>query len=285
MKKSLLMLSYLAAAVLGAAEVKLPEKILSGYTGFFFGTSKEHVLYTIGKMGQYKFNSIDLKIHSSDRRKMDVYKYKHELKEFYDAAKKQGMILQLYLYPKPSARYPQWEEHAVLPCIVDDLGRESKNTFALNDIAVWRQIFAPMYDLAKLQNEIPFASLKIDIETLNFGVSYDTATWKRFCAVNAGLPEELPASERGKLLKEKGLDGKYIQFFHEEVEKTIKTFADELKIMCNIVNNLTEATISAYNNSEKGDIILLSPACASWDQYKCFEDRGNEFKRVVNELV
>ncbi|MBE6359817.1 MAG: hypothetical protein E7057_11335 [Lentisphaerae bacterium] len=228
MKRSLLMLSLFAAAVLGAAEVKLPERILSGYTGFFFGMPKDHVLYTIEKMGQYKFNSIDLKIHSTDRRKMDVYKYKHELKEFYDAAKKQGMILQLYLYPKPSVRYPQWEEHAVLPCIVDALGRESRNTFALNDIAVWRQIFAPMYDLAKLQNEIPFASLKIDIETLNFGVSYDTATWKRFCAVNAGLPEDVPASERGKLLKEKGLDEKYIRFFQQEVEKAIKTFADEL---------------------------------------------------------
>ena len=35
---------------------------------------------------------------------------------------------------------------------------------------------------------------------------------------------------------------------------------------------------------EKGDVVLLSPACASWDQYKCFEDRGTEFKNLVKEL-
>ena len=32
------------------------------------------------------------------------------------------------------------------------------------------------------------------------------------------------------------------------------------------------------------DIVLLSPAAASWDQYKKFEDRGEEFKNIVNNL-
>ena len=32
------------------------------------------------------------------------------------------------------------------------------------------------------------------------------------------------------------------------------------------------------------DIVLLSPASASWDQYLKFEDRGNEFKSIVNSL-
>jgi len=69
-----------------------------------------------------------------------------------------------------------------------------------------------------------------------------------------------------------------------QTKERIKTFADSLQINCNVVDNLTEATLQAYNNSEKGDTILLSPACASWDQYKCFEDRGEEFKQIVNKI-
>ena len=71
----------------------------------------------------------------------------------------------------------------------------------------------------------------------------------------------------------------------EEAKERIKKVADSLNIVCDVVDNLTEATITAYNNSEKGDTILLSPACASWDQYKCFEDRGDEFKNTVNNLL
>lgn len=69
-----------------------------------------------------------------------------------------------------------------------------------------------------------------------------------------------------------------------ETKNRIKDFADKIKIKCIVVNTLEEATMTAYNNAHKNYVILLSPACASWDQYKCFEDRGNEFKNIVNNL-
>ena len=51
-----------------------------------------------------------------------------------------------------------------------------------------------------------------------------------------------------------------------------------------VVNTLEEATKKAYEISKEEDIILLSPACASWDQFKNFEIRGDEFIRVVENL-
>lgn len=51
-----------------------------------------------------------------------------------------------------------------------------------------------------------------------------------------------------------------------------------------VVNTLEEATKKAYEISKEEDIILLSPACASWDQFKNFEIRGDEFIQVVENL-
>ncbi|EJO5347453.1 UDP-N-acetylmuramoyl-L-alanine--D-glutamate ligase [Clostridium botulinum] len=50
------------------------------------------------------------------------------------------------------------------------------------------------------------------------------------------------------------------------------------------VNSMKEAVKVAYDISEKGDTITLSPACASFDMYPNFEIRGNEFKNIVNSL-
>lgn len=51
-----------------------------------------------------------------------------------------------------------------------------------------------------------------------------------------------------------------------------------------IVNDMEEAVTLAYKLGEEKDNILLSPACASWDMYKSFEERGRHFKSIVNKL-
>ena len=51
-----------------------------------------------------------------------------------------------------------------------------------------------------------------------------------------------------------------------------------------IVNDMKEAVKTSYDIAIKDDIVLLSPACASWDMYKSFEVRGDDFKNNVNNL-
>lgn len=69
-----------------------------------------------------------------------------------------------------------------------------------------------------------------------------------------------------------------------ETRERIKEFAIKNAIRCNVVETLEEATISAYKSSEPGNVVLLSPACASWDQFMDFEVRGNMFKEYIKNI-
>lgn len=68
-----------------------------------------------------------------------------------------------------------------------------------------------------------------------------------------------------------------------ETKNRIEEFCNDLKIKCYKNDTLKEAMSVVKDICTPGDVVLLSPACASWDQYDRFEDRGDEFKNLVRE--
>lgn len=66
-------------------------------------------------------------------------------------------------------------------------------------------------------------------------------------------------------------------------KKIIDAFGNIVDMMVE-VDNMTNAVRTAQRLAEKGDTVLLSPACASFDLFENYEDRGKQFKNAVQNL-
>ena len=65
---------------------------------------------------------------------------------------------------------------------------------------------------------------------------------------------------------------KIVDFFSPYINTIVET------------NNMKDCVEQAYKLAQKGDTVLLSPACASFDLFNGYEDRGNQFKEEVKKL-
>jgi UDP-N-acetylmuramoylalanine--D-glutamate ligase len=75
---------------------------------------------------------------------------------------------------------------------------------------------------------------------------------------------------------------KHIIALGESREKVYNFFKD--KVPTTLADNMTDAVNKAFSHAQARNVVLLSPACASFDQFENYEHRGREFKRIVNEL-
>jgi UDP-N-acetylmuramoylalanine--D-glutamate ligase len=93
---------------------------------------------------------------------------------------------------------------------------------------------------------------------------------------------------------DKGNDYSFIKDLVKEKVKAIvcmgidnrkihEAFGNEVELIVN-TDNAKDAVQSAFHFANKGDVVLLSPACASFDLFNNYEDRGKQFKEAVKDL-
>ncbi len=110
---------------------------------------------------------------------------------------------------------------------------------------------------------------------------------KKIILIAGGYDKKIPFDSLAKKIAEKVskliLMGQTATKIIKEIEKLPKEQTKDLKI--SNVNSMEEAVKNAKESSVRGDIVVLSPACASFDSYKDFEERGEHFKSLVNSII
>ena len=139
-----------------------------------------------------------------------------------------------------------------------------------------------------LEHRMEYVSTVRGVEFINDSKATNVnSTWfalesmqKPVVLILGGIDKGNDYSLMRSLIKEKvkaivcmGLDNRKI---HE-------AFQNDVPVIVN-TGSASEAVKSSFHLADKGDVVLLSPACASFDLFKNYEDRGNQFKQAVRDL-
>ena len=100
--------------------------------------------------------------------------------------------------------------------------------------------------------------------------------------IAGGYDKHLPFDDFGMVIKEHVKELFLIGVTAPAIAAAAKKAGMERIEMC---DSLQAAVLAAKNCAKPGDIVILSPACASFDMFKNFEERGNAFKTMVNQLT
>jgi len=109
--------------------------------------------------------------------------------------------------------------------------------------------------------------------------------------IAGGYDKNLPFDEFGRMISEKaraailiGQTAPLIADAISNAENKRETRDERRETKIELANSLAEAVTLADRLAESGDVVLLSPACASYDMFENYEHRGNEFTKLVNSL-
>ncbi len=143
-------------------------------------------------------------------------------------------------------------------------------------------------DFQSLEHRMEFVTMVRGVEFINDSKATNVnSTWFALESMNKPTVLILGGTDKGndyesmlELVQQKvkaivcmGLDNK----------KIIETFKDKVPAIIE-TDSAKKAVNAAFKLSTKGDVVLLSPACASFDLFKNYEDRGRQFKEAVKEL-
>lgn len=109
---------------------------------------------------------------------------------------------------------------------------------------------------------------------------------QKLIVIAGGYDKKIPFEPMAKSVNEKVKVMILLGVTADKIQKVVTDYKgynpDELEIIR--VSTLEEAVETARSIAKRGDVVTLSPACASFDLYPNFEARGHHFKRLVNEL-
>lgn len=139
-----------------------------------------------------------------------------------------------------------------------------------------------------LEHRMEFVAMVRGVEFVNDSKATNVnSTWFALESMNKPTILVLGGTDKGNdytlitdLVKEKV---KAIVCMGVDNKKIIEAFKDVVPVIVE-TDSAKKAVNTSFKLAAKGDVVLLSPACASFDLFKNYEDRGTQFKNAVKEL-
>lgn len=97
--------------------------------------------------------------------------------------------------------------------------------------------------------------------------------------IAGGYDKKIDYTEYVKSFRDKGK----MMIIMGETKDQLKVLCEKYNVDFKLVDDMDQAVKFAFSIAKSPDVILLSPASASWDMYKSYEDRGHDFKECVGK--